>query len=129
MLHYSDDKIFCKMHVLRGLLRWKNSYWKLICYWKTIYCQWQKRQRGISSNTIWKKWTKTVVLNRPLQLFILLGLWKFENVKTIKKDKNKPWQIIIEKLCDIAPDESIGNRRSKRLVARNANIMNILMVQ
>ena len=64
-----------------------------------------------------------------MQLFILLGLSKFENVKTIKKDKNKPRQIIIEKLYDIAPDESTWNRRSKRLVARNSNIMNILMVQ
>ena len=129
MLHYSDDKIFWKIHVLKVLLYWTISDWKLISYWKTIYWQWQKRQRCISSNSIWKKSTKTAVLNRPLQLLISLGLSTSENVKTIKKDKSNPWQSIIEKRCDIAPDQNIGNRRLKSLVARNRNIMNILMFE
>ena len=38
-------------------------------------------------------------------------------------------QTIIEKHCDITPDENIENRRSKRLAAKNANIMNKLMFE
>ena len=38
-------------------------------------------------------------------------------------------QSIIEKHCDITPDENIENRRSKRLAGKNANIMNKLMFE
>ena len=71
--------------------------------------------------------TKTIVLNRPLQLLIPLELSSSENVETIKKDKNKPLQKIIEKRFDFTLVENIENRRSIRLAGKNANVMNKLM--
>ena len=47
----------------------------------------------------------------------------------MEKDKNKRLQSIIEKYCYITPNENIVNRRSRRLVARNANLMNNLMFE
>ena len=41
----------------------------------------------------------------------------------------EPLLSIIEKHCDISPDENIENRRSERLAAKNTNIMNKLMFQ
>ena len=49
-------------------------------------------------------------------------------MKTIEKDKNEPLQSIIEKHY-ITLDENIENKRSKRLAAKNANIMNKLMFE
>ena len=88
-----------------------------------------KNVRGASVRTKYRKSTKAIVLNRPLQLLIPLELSSSENVETIEKDKNEPLQTIIEKHCDITPDENIENRRSKRLAAKNANIMNKLMFE
>ena len=56
-----------------------------------------KNVRGASVRTTYKKSTKAIVLNRPLQLLIPLELSSSENVKTIKTDKNKQLQSIIEK--------------------------------
>ena len=50
-------------------------------------------------------------------------------MKTIEKDKNEPLQSIIEKHYYITLDENIENKRSKRLAAKNANIMNKLMFE
>ena len=88
-----------------------------------------KNVRGASVRTKYRKSTKAIVLNRPLQLLIPLELSSSENVETIEKDKNEPLQTVIEKHCDITPDENIENRRSKRLAAKNANIMNKLMFE
>ena len=88
-----------------------------------------KNVRGVSVRATYGKSTKTVVPNRPLQLLIPLELSSSENVETIEKDKNEPLQTVIEKHCDITPDENIENRRSKRLAAKNANIMNKLMFE
>ena len=86
-----------------------------------------KNVRGPSVRTTYRKSTKAIVLNRPLQLLIPLQLSSSENVETIKKDKNEPIQSIIEKHCDITLDENIDNRRSKRLATKNGNIMDKLM--
>ena len=71
-----------------------------------------KNIRGTSVRTTYKKLTKTIALN----------------VETIEKDKSEPLKSIIEKHCDITPNENIENRRSRRL-ARNANIMSKLMFE
>ena len=68
-----------------------------------------KNVRGASVRTKYRKSTKAIVLNRPLQLLIPLELSSSENVETIEKDKNEPLQTIIEKHCDITPDENIEN--------------------
>ena len=86
-----------------------------------------KNVRGASVRTTYGKSTKTIVLNRPLQLLIPLELSSSENVETIKKDKNELLQKIIEKHCDFTLVENIENRRSIRLAAKNANVMNKLM--
>ena len=88
-----------------------------------------KNARDASVRRKYRKSTKTIVLNIPLQLLIPLELSSSENEETIEKDKNEPLQTIIEKHCDITPDENIENRRSKRLAAKNVNIMNKLMFE
>ena len=77
-----------------------------------------KNVRGVSVRGTYGKSTKTVVLNRPLQLLISLEWSWSENVETVQKDKSAPLQSIIEKHCDSTPDENIENRRSKRLAAK-----------
>ena len=64
-----------------------------------------------------------VVINRSLQLRIPLELSTSENVEFSEKDKNESLHSIIEIHCDITSDESIENRRLKRLAARIENIM------
>ena len=88
-----------------------------------------KNVRDASARTKYGKSTKVIVLNRPLQLPIPLELSSSENIETIEKDKNKPLQSIIEKHCDITPDENIESWRSKRLAAKNVNIVNKLMFE
>ena len=87
-----------------------------------------KNVRGASVRTTHGKSTKTVLLNRPLQLLILQELSTSENVETVEKD-NELLHSIIEKHYDITLDENIVKIRSKRLAAKNANIMNKLMFE
>ena len=81
-----------------------------------------------SVRTTYGKATKTVVLNRPLQLLIPLELSTSKNVETIEKD-NKLLKSIIEKHYDITLDEYIEKIISIRLATKNANIMNKLMFE
>ena len=133
---YVKNKTSSQRYLKEGdvvLIKENNSIpqlsWKKRVYnWKTNYWEWQKCQRCISSNNIWEI-DKSSILNRPLQLLIPLELSSSENVETIEKDKNEPLQTIIEKHCDITPDENIENRGSKHLAAKNVNIMNKLMFE
>ena len=88
-----------------------------------------KNVRGTPAWTKFGKSAKILVLNRPLQQLIPLELSSSENVQTIGKENMEPLLSIIEKHCDISPNENIENRRSERLAARNTNIMNKLMFQ
>ena len=90
------------------------------------------KNKNVRGTPVWTKFgksTKIIVLNRPLQQLIRLELSSSENVQTIGKENMEPLLSIIEKHCDISPDENIENRRSERLAAKNTNIMNKLMFQ
>lgn len=110
--------------LIKKIIRYSTVKLEKSSYWKTNYWQRQKRQECFSSSNIRK-----IDKNRPLQLLISRELLTSENVQIMEKDKNKRLQSIIEKYCYITPNENIVNRRSRRLVARNANLMNNLMFE
>ena len=85
-----------------------------------------KNVRGASVRTTYGKSTKNVVLNRPLQLLIPLELSTCEDIETIRDES---MQRLIEKHNNISTDdiEPNENLRSKRLAAKNANIINKLL--
>ena len=94
-----EDAVLVKENNSTPRLSWKGVIEKLIIGN-------DKNVRGASARTKYGKSTKVIVLNRPLQLPIPLELSSSENIETIEKD-NKPLQSIIEKHCDITPDENI----------------------
>ena len=57
-----------------------------------------KNVRGVSVRGTYGKSTKTVVLNRPLQLLIPLELSSSENVETIEKIKTKRYKALSKKI-------------------------------
>ena len=70
-------------------LRWKKGVTEKLIIGN------DKNVRGATVRTTNKKFTKTVQLNRPLQLLISLELSTFKNVETIEKDNSEPLQSII----------------------------------
>ena len=57
-----------------------------------------KNVRGASVRTKYRKSTKAIVLNRPLQLLIPLELSSSENVETIEKIKTNRYKALSKKI-------------------------------
>ena len=126
---YVKSRTSSKCYLMEGdivLTKENNSTprlsWKKGVIEKLIFEN-DKNVRGASFRTKYGKSTKMVVINRSLQLRMPLELSTSENVESSEKDKNESLHSVSEIHCDITSDESIENRRLKRLAARIENIM------